>query len=68
MSTQVRSEIPMQANWPCNQRTEDAKGGVNNSFHWPLRNVLENVVQGLGLQFIAVKSVAVSETNKQTNK
>ena len=58
----------MQANWPCNQRTEDTKGGVNNSFRWPLRNVLENVVQGLGLQSIAVKSVAVSETNKQTNK
>ena len=51
-----------------NQRTQDAKGGVNSSFHWPLKNVLENIVQGLGPQFTAIKSAAVSETNKQTSK
>lgn len=51
-----------------NQRTQDAKGGVNSSFHWPLKNVLENIVQDLGPQFMAMKSVAVSEANKQKNQ
>ena len=67
MSIQVRNETPMQASWHA-IREHKTWRVVLISLQWPLKNVQENVVQGLGPQFIAMKFVAVSETNKQMNK